>query len=168
MHPQPRHLPRTTRYEESDSDDGYPRPAAVHMPYTQPSWSQLAQQALDRNPDLDRLRARFGIEKIDWTPPSPAPLVMSDAEQVCATDAAEAGPKAVQAAAALRGRAEKMLLGEGEHPAASGDAKAADEATNRLIVAVNEAVAGLWKQQKAAIRQARCSPRAPVGTRMRI
>ena len=80
--------------EETDSDEEYQRPAAVHTPYTYASWSQLAQQGLDSNPGLGRLRARFGIKKIDWMPFIPDSPSGAQAEAVDAADAATAGPAA--------------------------------------------------------------------------
>ena len=66
-------------------------------------------------------------------------------------------PVNLQSSAALQERAVKMLTGDGEHPRASGQAAAASEATNGLVLAAKAAVTGLWAAHAAEIRRC-CAP----------
>jgi len=69
------------------------------------------------------------------------------------------------AAAALRARAESMLLGAGKRPIASGMEPAASQATNGLIIELRRAAAELWEARAEAIK-ASCAPHASHMIRM--
>ena len=66
------------------------------------------------------------------------------------------------AAAALRARAESMLMGAGKRPVASGMEPAASKATNGLIIELRRAAAELWEARADAIK-ASCAPHVPTG-----
>ena len=62
----------------------------------------------------------------------------------------------------LRARAERMFIGEGERPVASGSQPVAEQATNGLVIALRAAVSELWMVKAGAI-QASCQPHVPTG-----
>ena len=68
----------------------------------------------------------------------------------------------VAGVAALIKRAERMLLGEGKRPVASGMGPAAPAATNGLVLDLRSAVSTLWGAHMDAIKAA-CAPHVPTG-----
>ena len=87
---------------------------------------------------------------------------MREAEAFRPPAAQQERPAAACSVPALHQRAERMLLGAGDGPTASGDPPAASSATYGLVLAVKEVVDGLWEEHAAEIKR-RCAPSMPKG-----
>jgi hypothetical protein len=85
-----------------------------------------------------------------------------DSEQLQPHAALANGPRAELSAAALQERAAKVLIGDGERPAASGDSPVASTATVGFVLAAKQAIESVWAESAADIKRC-CSPSMPLG-----
>ena len=131
---------------------------------TESVWDSQSGHEVGTSRCCTRQKRRFSNEKADSVGHASSSGPSADRESESAEQPTAAGERLPDrcTANALRERAERMFLGDGEVPRASGHGAAAIAATVELILAANEAIQALWKAKQEEIRR-RCAPSLPTG-----